>query len=273
MDINSILVQYDSMFANNTPEEIEDFLAEQVAQAEQEGDRGALLTLLNEQVGFARDRGNKEVALTACEKLRKLLGAMRLGGTIHYGKTLMNIANAYRAFGRYEEAEALFKEIEQLYKQILPVVSYDYAPLYNNWSILALDMGDPERAAELIRTALSFVDRYDDARIEQATSRVNLACVLMGIAAGGGKDSEDMLTEASAYLDDAIGRFEAAGGRDYHYASALSARGDLKVKDGQYEEAAADYRLALELVKLYTGENSKTRALEAKITEVEAKIE
>lgn len=263
MNIREVLREFDGMFAKNTPDEISAFLADKVRLAEAEGDKPALLTLLNEQIGFARDRGRKEEAIEGSSKLRALLDDMGLAGTIHYGKSLLNIANAYRAFGLHAESEALFHEIENLYVTILPEGSYEYAPLYNNWSLLAMSMGNDERAADLIRLAIDVVDRYDAAVIEQATSRVNLACALMGLAKNA---------EAEPLLNEAIRKFETAGGRDFHFASALSAKGDLLMGSAEYEKALNHYNRALEIVRLYTGSNSKTRTLEAKIAEASAKL-
>lgn len=273
MDIREVLREYDSMFARNTPDEIAGFLAEQTGAARQEGDQAALLTLLNEQIGFARDRGRKDEAAAGCLELRKLIEEMGLAGTIHYGKSLLNIANAYRAFGQHEEAEDLFKEIEELYVSILPEGSYDYAPLYNNWSLLAMSRDDNGRAADLIRLAVDVVDRYDAAVIEQATSRVNLACALMGSAEDGGIVNERRLSEAESLLDEAVSRFESAGGRDYHYASALAARGDLQMRSGEYERAADNYARALDIVRAYTGSSSRTRTLESKTAAARAAAE
>lgn len=268
MDIREILKQYDDMFARNTPDEIADFLAKNISLAESESDKPALLTLLNEQVGFARDRGRKEEALSGCSKLRALVDEMGLAGTVHYGKTLLNIANAYRAFGLYDESEELFNEIERLYVTILPEGSYDYAPLYNNWSLLAMDRGQMERACDLIKLSLGVIDRHAGAVINQATSRVNLACILMGLAGketAPAGDRTDHLAEAESYIDEAVRLFESQGGDDYHYAAALSAKGDLMMKKHNYEEAINCYSGARRIVTMYLGENRKTQVLDDKI--------
>lgn len=291
MDIRQILNEYDGMFARCTPDEIAEFLRRNVKEAEASSDKPALLTLLNEQIGFCRDTGRESEAIDGCQKLRLLLDEMELAGTIHYGKSLLNIANAYRAFARYDEAEELFGEIERLYVTILPEGSYDYAALYNNWSLLAMDTGRTEKACDLIRLALDVIDRYDKAVIEQATSRVNLACALMAQATGGedndavtaaadsdswtqnmqGKRS-NCLNEAGKLLDEAVSRFEAAGGDDFHYSSALAAVGDLRMKQGKFEDAVDQYRRARELTARYTGEGRRTKILDDKISTALSRI-
>lgn len=256
MDIRKVLEEYDGMFTVNTPDEIGAFISEHVHEAEMEGDKASLLTLLNEQIGFARDRGRRDEALSGCDKLRALIDEMGLAGTIHYGKSLLNIANSKRAFGIFAEAEDLFAEIEKLYVKILPEGSYDYAPLYNNWSLLALDKGDTDRACDLVRLSLDVIDRYEGAVINQATTRVNLACMLM--------NNENRLAEAKGLVDEAIRLFESQGGNDYHFAAALSARGDLLMKEQAYTEAADHYSRAAGIVRMYLGDNPKTISLEEK---------
>lgn len=271
MDIREVLNEYDSMFAVNTPEEIETFLKEHVNMAEKEGDKASLLALLNEQIGFARDRGMKEEAIAGCRRLMDLTAEMGLKGTIQYGKTMLNIANGYRAFGLYNEAEELFNEIEQLYLKILPEGAYDYAPLYNNWSLLAMDAGDPERACDLIRLSIDVVDRYEGAVINRATSRVNLACALMDMAGDESALSEKM-REASDCIDEAIRLFETQGGDDYHFAAALAAKGDFLMKTGGYEAAAEIYDRAADIVRRYLGNSMKAELLDKKKAAAERMI-
>lgn len=264
MNIKEVINKYDSMFAANTPDEISAFLIENINRADIEGDKASLITLLNEQIGFSRDRGMRDAALAGCRRLRSLIDEMGLAGTLHYGRSLLNIANAYRAFGLQSEAESLFYEIEQLYVTILPEGSYEYAPLYNNWSLLAMDTGHYERACDLIRLSIDVADRYERAEINQATSRVNLACALMGMSEDTEKGRHH-IDEAAECIDKAIDIFEKNGGDDYHFAAALSAKGDILMKAGEYGRAANHYERAAGIVRMYTGNNSKTETLEKKI--------
>ncbi|MBQ6622769.1 MAG: hypothetical protein IJH75_08020 [Mogibacterium sp.] len=265
MEIRQVLKDYDALFRHASPEEIHGFLAEKIGEAEAEGDAGALLTLLNEQIGYARDTDREAVAMDGSAKLRALLDAMGLEGTIPYANSLLNIANACRAYGRYEEAAELFPRIEAAYQDQLEEGAYEFAGLYNNWSLLAMAQHRTGEAVRLIRRAIGVIDRYDRAVIKQATSRVNLAHALMDLAKEApAEDAGALEAEARESLEEAIRRFEEKDAKDYHYAAALAAMGDMKVRDGCLEEAAEYYDSAIALVRLYMGDNNNVRVLEEK---------
>jgi tetratricopeptide (TPR) repeat protein len=291
MDISSILKEYDEMFTVKSAHEIAEFLACQVEQAKKEEDKGALLTLLNEQIGFCRDTGMKETCLAACETLRKLLDDMKLSGTVHYGKSLLNIANAYRALGYHEEAGKLYPEIEAVYKEQLGHEAYEFAALYNNWSLMYMDIGEPYQAIKYLKESIKVIDGFEQAAIKQATSRVNLACAILALPdneagdfayADGNENSacdhhvyrsRDMrIGEAQKYIDEAVKMFEEKGGDDYHYSSALSARGDVHMLSGRYSEAIQDYTRAMNVVRKYMGENPQVKVLADKIAQANEMI-
>ena len=115
MDIQSVLLQYDKMFGNTPLEQIEAFLDNKIAEAVKESDDSAIITLLNEMIGLCRDTSQKEKALAYAAQLKSLLDRMGLGGTESYATSMQNIANAYRAFGRWEEAEKAFELIKETY--------------------------------------------------------------------------------------------------------------------------------------------------------------
>jgi len=52
MDINKVLMEYDSMFGASSLEQIMDFLVEKLEKALDEDDNYSAITLLNELIGF-----------------------------------------------------------------------------------------------------------------------------------------------------------------------------------------------------------------------------
>lgn len=272
MNIQQVLNEYDALFRKTGPEEIHAFLASHISQAEKENDRRALLTLLNEQLGYARDTDCEDVAMSCVSKLRNLLADMNLEGSMPYGNTYLNIANGLRAYGRYEEAEEAFRETEKTYTKNLPEGDYSYAGLYNNWSILAILQQKPIEAIELIRKAIDVIDRYDAAVIEQATSRVNLAQALID-ASVKSSDEESLWAEAYDVLREAVEIFEKADRLDYHFAGALAALGDMQVKDGKCFDAIANYQRAVEIIRLYMGDNKTSQNIMTKITLAEEALD
>lgn len=247
MDIQQLLKEYDGMFGRNTIEEIEQFLKEKLSEAHMSGSKDAEFTLLNEIIGFCRDTTQKKKALEYCEQLKKLLKEMQLGGRLEYATALLNIANAYRAFGLYEESLSLYQETEAAYQSSLPGEDFRYASLYNNWSLLYQEMREFERAAELLHKALAVVDKYEDAVIEQAVTRTNLAATLLQLK------TEADYEMAMKYLQEALEIFERDGGRDFHYGAALVAMGDAEYAKQRYGNAAEYYKRGMQEIEKHVG--------------------
>ena len=142
MNLEKILAQYDAMFGTNSLEEIEDYLVNTITEAKEKSEYGIVITLLNEIIGFCRDTTQKEKALRYCEELQKILKLMKLEGRIDYATSLLNVANAYRAFGLFEESLRLYEIVEETYKLQVAPTDFMYASLYNNWSLLYQEMED-----------------------------------------------------------------------------------------------------------------------------------
>ena len=161
MNIHSILTTYDAMFGKSTLADIEAYLYGNIKQAKEQSETGILFTLLNEMIGFCRDTTQKEKALKYCKELLELLDAMKLEGSMEYATSLLNIANAYRAFGLLKTSLELFEQVEQIYKQNLEAKDFGYANLYNNWGLAYQEVEDYTKAKEVLFKALDVVDSYE----------------------------------------------------------------------------------------------------------------
>ena len=256
MDINQVLTELDNMFDRYPPEEIEAFLIEKIALAEAEGDKGSHLSLLSELMGLCRESGKRELGLNCAEKILKLLTKMNLEGTAVYGTILLNIANAYRAFGKFSESEQLYQEVLQIYKSCLAENDFNFASLYNNWSLLHQEQRNYKKAAEKLRLALSIVEQYPQAVVEQATSLTNLANSLLQT-----RDEADH-KEAIQLLYLALDLFEKDGGRDYHYGAALSAMGNALYLDGRYQDSASYNKRAMDELNKHMGKSEMWKRVE-----------
>ena len=178
MNIHSILTTYDAMFGKYPLSDIEAYLYENIEQAKEQSETGILFTLLNEMIGFCRDTTQKDKELKYGAELLKLLYTMKLEGSFEYATALLNIANAYRAFGLLKTSLELFGQVEQIYKQKLEPKDFGYANLYNNWGLAYQEIEDYEKAKEVLLKALAVVDSYEEAVFPQATTRTNLAATL-----------------------------------------------------------------------------------------------
>lgn len=262
MDINKVLLEYDNMYGVNSLEEIDEFLTSKIEQALDEEDFYSALTLMNEMLGFCRDTSQREKGLRYCAEVENMFDRMGLHDTLEYATSLINVANVYRAFGFYDKAMDAFRTVELIYKAKLPVGEFNYASLYNNWSLLYQEIGDFKSAYNMLKRALSVVDMYERAVIQQATTRCNLAATLLHMSREASEDntedgviSEQYYDEAIKYLKESLDIFEADGGRDFHYGAALSAMGDALYLKEKYDEASTYYKRALDEIEKHIGKN------------------
>ena len=262
MDINKVLNEYDAMFGASSLEEIEVFLNRKISEAESDADNESKLTLLNEQMGFYRDISKKDEGLKCCRQAMELLDEMKLSGTVEYATSLLNVANAYREFGLHNESLELHRKVEEIYFDRLPENAFNFASLYNNWSLLYQEMGEFKNAAKMLKKALRVIDTYKDAKTEQATTRTNLAATLLSIC----KDEEDdeRYDEAIKYLEEALAVYEADGGKDFHYSAALATKGDALYIKKDYQNAASYYKRSMDELARHVGKNAGYMRVEEK---------
>lgn len=258
MDIQKVLAEYDSMFGKYTLKEIEGFLLKHLSEARFKSEHEELVTLLNEAIGFYRDTTQKEKALKNCGALMEHLVEMKLEGTIPYATSLLNIANAFRAFGLHKESIQLFEKVEEIYGNHISKEDFMYASLYNNWALAYQESGEYDKAAEMLRKALRIVDLYKEAIIPQATTRTNLASSLLAVG------TESAYQEAVEHLSQALNIFEKDGGKDFHYGAALVAMGDAYSYKENYRKAAEYYKAGMTEVEKHTGKNDNYARVQEK---------
>lgn len=263
MDINQVLMDYDNMFGSHSLEDIEDFLTTNIEVAMDERDYTSALSLLNEMMGLCRDTKQNAKGLRYCADIEDTLVKMGIEGTVEYATGLLNVANSYRIFGYYVKAQSLFERVEVIYREKLSVGDYRFATLYNNWAFVYQSSGELKQAENMFRQALSVVDMQQNAWEEQATTRCNLAQVLLQLAGGApagkngqrvdGTTASMMYEEALQCLERALRIFEWDGKRDYHYSTALATMGDALCMREAYVQGADYYAQAMQEMKKHVG--------------------
>ena len=267
MNLEKILAQYDAMFGTNSLEEIEDYLVNTITEAKEKSEYGIVITLLNEIIGFCRDTTQKEKALRYCEELQKILKLMKLEGRIDYATSLLNVANAYRAFGLFEESLGLYHIVEETYKKQVAPNDFMYASLYNNWSLLYQEMEDYVGARDMLLKALAIADSYEGAVIPQATTRANLAATLLQIG------TDEAYEQAINYLKEALAVHEKDGGGDFHYGAVLVAMGDAYSFKKDYANAAVYYEKGLAEIEKHVGRTDNYARVKEKFNYVMTKLQ
>jgi tetratricopeptide (TPR) repeat protein len=247
MNIDSFFETLDSYFEKNEIDKIDSFLEASLAQAKEEEDYAAYISICNEMIGFYRSTSAFQKAYTAAEDVLLLMEELKLEHTEHFATTLLNAATAYRAAGDYAQALRLYRQALQIYEGIIPPEDYRYAGLYNNMSILLEKMEENEEAIACAKKALAIMETIEGGEIQTAVSLTNLALVYFKVSEPG---------QARELLERALAIFEKDGeGSDEHYSGALAGMGEACFRMEEYDKALEYYERALEKVKLHYGEN------------------
>ncbi len=247
MNIDAFFEELDAYFEKNQVEKIDGFLTASLAQAKEEEDYAAYISICNEMIGFYRSVSAFQKAYAAAEDVLLLMEELNLEDTAHFATTLLNAATAYSAAGDYAQALRLYRQAMQIYERLLPDEDYRWASLYNNMSIMLEKAGENEEAVESAKKALSIIEKQDGNEAQTATTLTNLALIYFKI-------SEN--TEAKKCLARALTLFEQETGEpNEHYSGALAGMGEACFRDGEYEKSLSYYERALEDVKRHYGEN------------------
>ncbi len=246
LDLAAVIQQIDTFFARNKGADAEALLKESIVLAVQEEDDNALLTLLNELIGYYRETSQVEASFHLAEQAVTLMDQMGLKGTIPYATTLLNVANAYRAGGRLDDSLRCYTGTMEIYRRLLDPKDMLAASLYNNMSLLYQEMEKFKESKECLLKALEIVSCHEEAYFELAVTYANLAATCLTL-------DEDV--EACGYFRKAIALFEQHHIEDAHYSAALSSLGTYEYKKGNYQEAAENFRKAMDCMRRSLGEN------------------
>lgn len=238
MDMVKVLSELDALFAGKDLNGAGEFLKRQYEIAQKEGDFGAQLSLANEMVGFYREMTVFDKAQEIICDMLELIKNEQVAGTVEEGTSLLNIANTYRAMGRFGESKEAYDKAAKLYQGVLPADDFRLAGLYNNVSLLYQAQECYEQAAENLLLALEIAKKHPEAEIELAITYTNLGQVYL-------RGTKDSIKKAETYLRQAEDIFEKGGKQDYHYCGCANALGTLYVMTGEYTLAVRYYEEAL----------------------------
>ncbi|MBD5502928.1 MAG: tetratricopeptide repeat protein [Lachnospiraceae bacterium] len=247
MNVDNFFKTLDSYFANQEIDKVDPFLVSSLAQAKEEEDYGAYISICNEMIGFYRSISAFEKAYVAAEDVLLLMEELQMDNTEHFATTLLNAATAYRAAGDYEVALRYYRQALQIYNGILPPQDYRFAGLYNNMSILLEKMEENEEAISYANKALAIIENMEGGEMETATTLTNLALLYFKIS---------QPEKAKELLERALSLFEKNGeNTDAHYSGALAGVAEAWYRMQDYEKALTYYEKALDEVKIHFGEN------------------
>lgn len=236
-DMEEILQQIDRLLEENKGAQAQALMEAGLEQALRSGDRSSAVTLLNELIGFCRETGQAEKSYYYGEAVLNLLQEMGLSGTLPFATSVLNIASAYRAGGRLEDAMTCYQAVEQIYSQTLEPGDMLVASLYNNKALLYQEMGEFEAAGAYLERALEIALQHPERYYEQASSYANLAATYLQL----GREQQ-----AVECFKRAIAMFEAHGVRDAHYCAALASLATYLFQKGEYDRAEEYFTRAMQ---------------------------
>ena len=253
--------QLDQLFAENRLPEAEKKIKEWLEESRGYHNLFAEITWLNELAGLYRTTGRAREAAEAAERALAILMEVGGRGTEAHATTLINAATAHARAGEFEAALSQYEGAEAILTSLGLTGSYQMASLYNNVSRIYNENGDYGKALEFLQKAFAIIKNLKDCEAEAATTRVNMAyCRLeTGDLAGAGEELE----EAFRYYDGP----EGVG--DGHYAAALSAAAELRLRKGDPAGAVELYRKALSETLNRFGENDSCRIIRSNIARAE----
>lgn len=241
--VEEILNGLDSLFEHQKMDEVELYLQQALQEAMNEKEDSIVITIVNELIGFYRDISMYEKSIYYCEQILPFMEMRGLKDSIHYATTCLNVANAYRAAGHWEQSLEHYHKVKMVYDKMLTPTDSLYASYYNNLSLLYQEMENFEEAAKCLKTALVIIEAYGDI-IKVAITCSNLAASLLRI---------NKQEEAESYLNRALQIFIEDGERDFHYGAALSVMGELQLRKGCFIESQRYYKRALAELEKHVG--------------------
>lgn len=262
----------------------EPYLLDAMEEAENAGDLGGLLTVLNETMGFYRSQSRHKDNQWIIQRAIELALRLGLEGTEAWATTLINAATSQRAAGNHEQAEDLYHQALDCAKRVYGADDRRLAALHNNLSMLYGETDRPDQAVAELREALAILEHGSpdpDTDVDVASTCANLALALLTQASAhdGNSDGTDAATDAdtrAAACDEAatlsarsLAIYRAAGAEgSAHYASALAAAAQTAFARGDFEDAVDRYERALAIIRACYGEHTDYyRITEANLNE------
>jgi len=175
----------------------------------------ALLTILNEELGFARRINDKELAYHAIGGLDGLFDDERFNSP-SYATIMVNMATSYSAFNELETALPIYEKAKDIFKKYNMLDSYEYASLLNNEATTLSDLKRYSEARLNIDKAIEILknDKLHD--VEIAVSLVNLAHITYDEDESNFMEVERLLDLAWKYINSENQE------HDHNYAFQLS---------------------------------------------------
>ncbi len=132
IDIERFIKKLDSHFNKNDLLGAKECLSFWEIEARNAGDDRALLTILNEYLGFCRRVNDKDKAIETIDECIKLIDKLSISNTIGAATIYVNAATTSSHFGNVEQGILLYEKAKKCYIDLNKKDTYEYASLLNN---------------------------------------------------------------------------------------------------------------------------------------------
>ncbi len=203
MDTKRILDKLDAYFSKNDYIGAERHLKFWLDEANASNDDRAKLLLCNELIGLSRKTNNEHQTFFYTEMALGTLKKLDMESSISAATTYINVATAYKAFGKPIDSLPLFHRALEIYMADLEKNDSRFGGLYNNMALTYVDLGEFQKAYESFDMAISVMANAEKGELEQAITHLNIASALEAEKGLVDADEEiqERLIKASTLLD------------------------------------------------------------------------
>ena len=175
IDVDRFLKKIDSCFNKNDLDGAGECLNFWESEARSASDDRALLTILNEYLGFCRRVNNKEKAISSIDECKLLIEKLGISKNNGAATICINAATTYAHFGYLEEGLMLYDKAKKIYIELDKKDTYEYATLLNNSAGVLNILKRYDEAEKNYLEATEILKRIGNHDAEIALSLVMLA--------------------------------------------------------------------------------------------------
>ena len=237
------LEELDRLFKLHNLDDISKYLEDSLNQALLDQNTSLIITILNEMIGFFRDISDFDTSYKYAKALYNLIlktPVDKKGLFI----TLINVANAYRAYGDLDNSILIFFKALNIYNDNNLDSPKELASLYNNLSLVYEEKKDFDTSLNYLNKALEVIEMTNDL-IKIASTYVNIAMCYISL---------NDLSKALNALEKAGSIFENKKD-DFHYSAYMGALAKYYNLSGNESDAIKCYETALAHLLMTVGKN------------------
>ena len=170
-----IIGELDEILQFEQYDKAEKLILHWIEEAEKISDLQGELSLQSELTGLYRKTKNKELAMKVVARCFQILEMDGFDNQIFTADILINGATTLISFGLGKEGLNRYKKAEAIYHMHYKDGDFHFAPLYNNYGLALMAVGEKEKGKATFEKAVDCLMKYPDKSLDLAISYLNLA--------------------------------------------------------------------------------------------------